>query len=92
MDRAEIVRHHLDATRRLRASGPRTDEFIRWRDGAVETLAGMLGGDHQLTQELRTAVGPFDAVESDGLQIDGPEGMQARLTNAEPILRRVLGE
>jgi hypothetical protein len=92
MERAEVVRHHLDAAKRLRASGPQTDEFIRWRDSAVETLTGMLGGDHQLTQQLRSAVGPFDDVESDGLQIHGPDGMQARLNTAEPILRRVLGE
>ncbi len=78
--------------KRLRATGPQTDEFIRWRDGAVETLTGMLGTDHHLAQQLRDAVGPFDDVESEGLQIQGPDGMLARLNNAESILRRVLGE
>ncbi|HJN92367.1 MAG TPA: hypothetical protein QGF05_06540 [Dehalococcoidia bacterium] len=92
MERADVVRHHLDTAKRLRASGPRTDEFVRWRDSAVETLSGMLGVDHRLTRQLRAAVGPFDNVESDGLQIGGPDGMQARLGEAEPILRQVLGE
>ena len=92
MDRAELLRSNIEEAQRLRSSGPRTDDFMRWRDGICETLNGMLGSDHALSLRLREAVGPFDGVEAEGLQIHGPEGMLARINNAVPILRDVLGD
>jgi hypothetical protein len=92
MDRAELLRLNLDEAQLLRASGPRTDDFMRWRDGICETLSGMLGPDHKISLQLRAAVGPIDAVEAEGLQIQGPNGMLARIDNALPILRSLLGE
>jgi len=92
MDRAELLRHLLARARWLQATGPRTDEFLRWRDEACETMADLLGAEHELTTQLRASVGPFDAVEAEGLQIHGPDGMLARIEQATPILRRVLGE
>ncbi len=92
MHRAELLRLNLDEAQRLRASGPRTDDFMRWRDGICETLSGMLGPDHKISLQLRAAVGPIDAVEAEGLQIQGPNGMLARIDNAVPILRGLLGE
>ena len=65
---------------------------MRWRDAICETLSGMLGPEHKLSRQLRKAVGPIDAVEAEGLQIHGPEGMLARIDDAVPILRGVLGE
>ncbi len=92
MDRAELLRLNLHEAQRLKASGPRTDEFMRWRDGICETLSGMLGPDHLTSRQLRAAVGPLDAVEAEGLQIQGPEGMLARIDNAVPILQSLLGD
>ena len=92
MNRAEILRDSLQTAHWLRATGPQTDEFLRWRDAACETLREMLGLEHASTQALRAAVGPFDDVEAEGLQIHGPDGMLARMDNATPILRALLGE
>lgn len=92
MDRAELLRLSLARVTRLRAAGPPTDEFLRWRDGADELIADLVGAEHPTRQRFRQAAGPFSAREAEGLQVEGPDGMLARLERGARILQEILGE
>lgn len=92
MDRTTAIRQSLARIQWLRATGPPTLEYLRWRDGAEEVLRDLLGAAHPLLQDFLAAVGEREAVDAEGLQVDGPHGMRPRLARAEAVLRQVLGE
>lgn len=80
----------LEHARRIRAVGPTTDEFMRWRDEIDELLAGALGEGHELLDRYRAAIGQPGHLDAEGLQIHGPYGMDPRLQRAEAVLRDLL--
>jgi hypothetical protein len=92
MDRAMVIRRQLEQAQRLHAAGPPTDEYLRWRDGADELLRDLVGADHPLRQAFRQAVAPVDALDCEGLQIEGEHGMAVRIDRGAEVLRHVLGE
>ncbi len=91
MDIADLLRQSLPAIDRLRASGPATDEFLRWRDRMLEMLGDLLGPEHEAVAAFRNAVGPFDAADSLGLQVHGQYGIAPRLERGEAVLRSLRG-
>ena len=92
MDRTALIRDCLQEAARLRATGPITDEYLRWRDGTDEILVDLLGPAHELRQAFRRAVGPFQPLDAEGLQIEGEHGMRLRLERGAQVLQRLLGE
>ena len=92
MDRADLLRHSLAQAQDLRATGPTTDAYLRWRDEADEILADLLGPEHAVRRDFRLAVGPFDPLDAEGLQISGPDGLRSRLQRGADVLRTVLGQ
>ena len=81
----------LERARYIRAIGPTTDDFMRWRDATEELLIGLVGEDHPAVARYREAVGGPAELDAEGLQIHGPFGMAPRIQRAEAILRDVLG-
>ena len=65
---------------------------MRWRDDADELLADLVGPEHPVRRDFRRAVGPFDPLDAEGLQIGGPDGLHVRLQRGADVLRTVLGE
>ncbi len=81
----------LTRARYIRAIGPTTDDFMRWRDATEELLIGLIGADHPLLAQYRDAVGAPAELDAEGLQIHGPFGMAPRLERAEALLRDLAG-
>ncbi len=81
----------LNRARYIRAIGPMTDDFMRWRDETEELLIGLVGADHPAVARYREAVGAPQELDAEGLQIHGPFGMAPRIQRAEAILRGLLG-
>ena len=76
----------LERARYIRAIGPTTDDFMRWRDEVDELLADLIGEDHPAMSRFREAIGEAGRMDAEGLQIHGPYGMAPRLERAEAIL------
>ena len=91
MDRASALRDAVDRSRYLRAVGPTTDEFMRWRDATDELLISLLGADHPTRQHFRDAVGPWETLDAEGLQIHGQHGMVPRIERGAELLRGLRG-
>jgi hypothetical protein len=89
-DSADLIRACLGRTLRLRATGPTTIDFLRWREEVDELLVDLLGPDHTLRLEFRTAVGPFDSLDAEGLQIEGEQGMRVRVQRGADVLQTIL--
>ena len=92
MGSLELIEESLAGIRHLRAAGPVTDEYLRWRDDTEQMLLDLLGPSHAALERYRTVMGPRDATTAEGLQIHGPDGMLARLEAGEAALRSCLGE
>jgi hypothetical protein len=92
MDRTSIIRGQIDQAVRLRAAGPPTDQYLRWRDRSDALLTDLVGVDHPLRTAFRAAVAPIDPLDSEGLQVEGAHGMKVRIQGGEQVLREVLGE
>lgn len=90
MTRNEQIDELLERSRYIRAIGPTTEDFMRWRDATEELLSDAVGEDHPLMASYREAIGPREALDADGLQIHGPFGMAPRLIAAEDVLRALL--
>ncbi len=80
----------LERARYIRAIGPTTEDFMRWRDAAEELLADAVGDSHPVMASYREAIGPRETLDAEGLQIHGPFGMAPRLIAAEDVLRRLV--
>ncbi len=80
----------LERSRYIRAIGPTTEDFMRWRDSTEELLADAVGEDHPVMTSYREAIGPREALDAEGLQIHGPFGMAPRLIAAEDVLRSLV--
>jgi hypothetical protein len=92
MDRHSVIRAQIDEAARLRAAGPPTDAYLRWRDRSAELLRDLLGPSHPLLAAFQAAVGPIDPLDSEGLQIDGAHGMAVRIDGGAAVLRHAIGE
>ena len=92
MDRDSIIRAQIDEAARLRAAGPPTDAYLRWRDRSAELLTDFVGAGHPLRAAFQAAVGPIDPLDSEGMQIEGAHGMAVRIDEGAQVLRRLLGE
>ena len=92
MDRAAHIRDSMQQIARLRAGGPTTIDYLRWRDATDELLIDMLGPEHSAVRAFREAVGPAVRADAEGLQVQGQHGMLPHLERAEAALRRLLGE
>jgi len=92
MERRDLLLASLREAQRLRATGPATDAFLRWRDDADEMLADLVGAGHRLRLEFREAAGPYGPQDAEGLQVEGPRGLRQRLERGSAGLRRLLAE
>ena len=92
MDSTEILREQIALARRLRATGPTTIDYLRWRDDTDELLRTLMGADADLVARFRKALGPYDALDAEGIQIDGEHGMRVRIERGEALLGTLLGE
>ena len=92
MNLNEQVEALLARARYIRAIGPTTEDFMRWRDAAEELLTDAVGTDHPLLQRYQEAIGPRERLDAEGLQIHGPFGMAPRLQAAEAVLRTLTAE
>ena len=81
----------LARARYIRAIGPTTDDFMRWRDATEELLIGLIGTAHPSLAAYREAVGGPEELDAEGLQIHGPFGMAPRIERAEAVLRELAG-
>ena len=84
---AGAIESALERARIIRATGPTTDEFMRWRDEVDEILLAALGDGHEALAAYRDAIGEPGRLDAEGLQIHGPYGMAPRLVRAEAVLR-----
>ena len=80
----------LERARYIRAIGPTTDDFMRWRDEVDELLADLIGEEHPAMKRYREAIGATGQMDAEGLQIHGPYGMAPRLERAEAVLRELI--
>lgn len=90
MNLNEQIDQLLERSRYIRAIGPTTEDFMRWRDSTEELLADAVGEDHPVMASYREAIGPREALDAEGLQIHGPFGMAPRLLAAEDVLRTLV--
>lgn len=90
MNLNEQIEALLERSRYIRAIGPTTEDFMRWRDSTEELLADAVGDDHPVMADYRAAIGPRESLDAEGLQIHGPYGMAPRLIAAEDILRTLV--
>ncbi len=90
MDLNEQIEQLLERSRYIRAIGPTTEEFMRWRDSAEELLSDAVGEDHPVMASYRDAVGTRERLDAEGLQIHGQFGMAPRLIAAEYVLRSLV--
>jgi hypothetical protein len=91
-DAADLIRACIGQARRLRATGPTTIDYLRWREQAEELLTDLLGAEHTLRLQFHSAVGPFDPLDAEGLQIEGEHGMRVRIQRGTGVLQAILGE
>ena len=87
MDLNQQIEQLLERSRYIRAIGPTTDDFMRWRDTVEELLRDAVGEDHPVMASYRDAIGPRERLDAEGLQIHGQFGMAPRLVAAENVLR-----
>ena len=87
---ADLIRACLGRAHRLRATGPTTIDFLRWREEGDELLVDLIGAEHALRQAFRNAVGPFESLDAEGLQIDGAHGMRVRVQRGAEVLQTIL--
>ena len=80
----------LERSRYIRAIGPTTEDFMRWRDATDELLVDAVGEDHPALEQYREAIGARERLDAEGLQIHGPYGMAPRLLAAEDVLRSLV--
>lgn len=80
----------LDRAQYIRAIGPTTEDFMRWRDATEELLVDLVGDEHPTMASFRDAIGPRERLDSEGLQIHGQFGMAPRLQAAERVLRELV--
>ena len=90
MNLNEQIEVLLERSRYIRAVGPTTEDFMRWRDSTEELLADAVGEEHPVMSSYREAIGPRESLDAEGLQIHGPYGMAPRLIAAEDILRTLV--
>ena len=90
MNLNEQIEHLLERSRYIRAIGPTTEDFMRWRDATDELLADAVGEDHPIIASYREAIGLREPLDAEGLQIHGPYGMAPRLIAAEGVLRALV--
>lgn len=90
MNLNEQIDSLLERSRYIRAIGPTTEDFMRWRDSTEELLADAVGEDHAVMSSYRDAIGPREALDAEGLQIHGPFGMVPRLIAAENVLKSLV--
>ena len=90
MNLNEQVEALLERSRYIRAIGPTTEDFMRWRDSTEELLADAVGEEHPVMASYRDAIGPRESLDAEGLQIHGPYGMAPRLIAAEDVLRTLV--
>ena len=90
IDSSDLIRACLGQARRLHASGPTTIDYLRWREEVDELLVDLLGSDHTLRLAFRSAAGPFDSLDAEGLQIEGEHGMQVRVQRGADVLQTIL--
>ncbi len=90
MNLNEQIDQLLERSRYIRAIGPTTEDFMRWRDGAEELLLDAVGDDHPVMDSYRAAIGPRERLDAEGLQIHGQFGMAPRLIAAEEVLRSLV--
>ena len=90
MNLNEQVEALLERSRYIRAVGPTTEDFMRWRDSTEELLVDAVGQDHPVIESYREAIGSRERLDAEGLQIHGPYGMAPRLIAAEDVLRTLV--
>lgn len=90
MNLNEQIEALLERSRYIRAIGPTTEDFMRWRDSTEELLADAVGDEHPVMARYRDAIGPRESLDAEGLQIHGPYGMAPRLIAAEDVLRTLV--
>lgn len=90
MNLNEQVEALLERSRYIRAVGPTTEDFMRWRDSTEELLVDAVGEDHPVIESYREAIGSRERLDAEGLQIHGPYGMAPRLIAAEDVLRTLV--
>ena len=90
MNLNEQVAALLERSRYIRAVGPTTEDFMRWRDSTEELLVDAVGEDHPVIESYREAIGSRERLDAEGLQIHGPYGMAPRLIAAEDVLRTLV--
>lgn len=90
MNLNEQIEAILERARYIRAIGPTTDDFMRWRDSTEELLIDAVGEDHPVINSYREAIGPREHLDAEGLQIHGPYGMAPRLQAAEEVLQTLV--
>ena len=91
MDAQTVIVAAVERARYIRAIGPTTFDFMRWRDEVDELLLDLIGPDHPALSAYRDAIGPAESADADGLQIEGPYGMGPRLEAAERVLQGLSG-
>lgn len=91
MTPSQPIQQALARARYIRAIGPTTDDFMRWRDATEEILIALIGEDHPAVASYREAVGGPEELDAEGLQIHGPFGMAPRIERAEAVLRSLGG-
>ena len=90
MDLSQQIDQLLERARYIRAIGPTTEDFMRWRDTTEELLIDAVGANHPLLDRYRDAIGPRERLDAEGLQIHGQFGMAPRLIAAEAVLRSLV--
>ena len=88
MDLNQQIEQLLERSRYIRAIGPTTDDFMRWRDAAEELLSPT--PSERIIRSwpaIEDAIGPRERPDAEGLQIHGQFGMAPRLIAAEDVLR-----
>ena len=90
MTPANDLKHFIRESHRLLSTGPTTSDYLRWRDGVDELLCDLVGSKHPIRDEFRTAVGPFDVSDANGLQLHGEYGMHGRINRGKKILKEML--
>lgn len=90
MNLNEQIEALLERSRYIRAIGPTTEDFMRWRDSTEELLADAVGQEHPVMASYLEAIGPRESLDAEGLQIHGPYGMAPRLLAAEDVLRTLV--
>lgn len=91
MNPQSAIADAIERSRYIRAVGPTTIDFMRWRDEVDELLLDLVGPDHPAVDAYRDAVGATESGDADGLQIEGQYGMAPRLEAAEAVLARIAG-